>query len=790
MPGVRSTAREEFLFEEEPRPEKLPPRTREEREDIPENNNPTHETDNRQNAETQNAETRYQFYEHVRGYPRNDDDQHESRSYHPRNEDAENTRQNAQFHGNPDNSGNPRNNDDRGEAPFQGFPRDGNRRPPNPDPARNPYFNWQDPFEEDSPENNAFQQQWRNADGGQTRSDFFPIYEMFGREFDRNILASQFDIKKRFNESYNGKGRWLDFKLKLKMADRDMNSAGMEFGQRLLELKKILTPGSVPYKYISELECMDTNYPLAFAILESICGDTKLTIRKDIESLLGIKPSDGSIKDRYRIHSSFVRTEQHLSALQLTESDTILAFKMAVLEKSLDKRWTNDIVKWMEYNRDVHHPLGFNITFKGAMDRLQMSILHQERVQEQHREDEPKFRKVRASSAKTVSSPKGSMKKPPSKIKQSPKASVTFQARKPVPSGNKRTPSEGRQVRPKPRQSETKENKGKSSNCPFCNDRFKHAFPLNCSRLKGPDRLTEEKVRDMIKKFSLCHNCARRGHSSNNCDAPQVQCCPKCKKRHCIYLHGINKPQGQGRDGGQQDKKPGFKPRANLVTALFSKTSITHREHRIMPTLMCYIVAENGQKSKIRLLLDTACEITLIRRQVAAGLGLRGKKTKLQLALAGDNLSEITQEEEVNFQLQSLDGKFKSRKLTGTTSKEVSSAVRAITFKPDRFDHLKGIEFTERYPNTADLPIDILLDTSLVAEFQNGAAIKSKNKDVIAPTAQPTDFGWVLTGRFKIDPSEKKYSDRPMMLFSKPQEVEEKMPFRSGPILESRGIGH
>jgi hypothetical protein len=270
-----------------------------------------------------------------------------------------------------------------------------------------------------------------------------------------------------------------------------------------------------------------------------------------------------------------------------------------------------------------------------------------------------------------------------------------------------------------------------------------------------------EKVRDIIKKFNLCHNCAKKGHSSDNCDAPQTICCPTCKKRHCIFMHGKGQAQGQGqKQGGRRpDKRQGFKPRANLVKALFSETSITHREHRIMPTLMCYIVSKTGQKSKVRLLLDTACEITLIRRQVAEELGLRGKKTKLQLALAGDNLSEITQEEEIIFYLQSLDEKFKSRKLVGTTSKEVSSAVRAITFNPDQFDHLKGIEFTERYPNKAEMPIDILLDTSLVAEFQNGAAIKG-SKNVITPGAQPTDLGWVLTGRFKLEATAKKRAEQ------------------------------
>ena len=151
-----------------------------------------------------------------------------------------------------------------------------------------------------------------------------------------------------------------------------------------------------------------------------------------------------------------------------------------------------------------------------------------------------------------------------------------------------------------------------------------------------------------------------------------------------------------------------------------------------------------GRKLPVRVCLDTGSALSLIRRDAARELGLEGTKCKLQLAVAGGGESKLSHEEVVCFKLSSLDGKYISPSIQATTTKTITSSIRAVKINTNDYEHLKNVKFTEKYPQAYDSRVDILLDTNVTLFLLNGAIIAGPKPD--SPKVVPTHLGPILGG--------------------------------------------
>ena len=119
-----------------------------------------------------------------------------------------------------------------------------------------------------------------------------------------------------------------------------------------------------------------------------------------------------------------------------------------------------------------------------------------------------------------------------------------------------------------------------------------------------------------------------------------------------------------------------------------------------------------------------------------------GKHVTLQMSVAGGGVTQATQEMEVTFQLQSMDGKYTTPKLVATTAKTITQDLRAVNIATENYKHLKHIKFTENYPRQK-VEVDVLIGIQYYTALLTGEIIKGKQDE---PMAIATKLGYILTG--------------------------------------------
>ena len=161
-------------------------------------------------------------------------------------------------------------------------------------------------------------------------------------------------------------------------------------------------------------------------------------------------------------------------------------------------------------------------------------------------------------------------------------------------------------------------------------------------------------------------------------------------------------------------------------------------------TAVCYLI--NGKnRVKVRILFDTGSTINLINRNTVINAGLVGKPCQLKLTVAGGKCNK-SHEEEIEFQLQSLDESFISAKYTATTCKTVTGPLSALPLDPNQYSYLKNEVFTEKYPQKADVSVDLLIDVEIFWELMDQIVKPSCSKKL--PTLIKTKLGNVIGGAF------------------------------------------
>ena len=129
---------------------------------------------------------------------------------------------------------------------------------------------------------------------------------------------------------------------------------------------------------------------------------------------------------------------------------------------------------------------------------------------------------------------------------------------------------------------------------------------------------------------------------------------------------------------------------------------------KILLTAQCYL--HNAiVKHKIRVMFDPGSTISLVKRSLVKHAGLVGQKCILNLTVAGGDSVESA-EEEVEIVLASLDGRYVSPSFTAVTKKNVVAPIPPVNLNPADFDELRGVKFTEDYPQHKETNVDLLLD--------------------------------------------------------------------------------
>ena len=196
----------------------------------------------------------------------------------------------------------------------------------------------------------------------------------------------------------------------------------------------------------------------------------------------------------------------------------------------------------------------------------------------------------------------------------------------------------------------------------------------------------------------------------------------------------------------------------NLIRA-FSCQSYTP-EYLFNPlTLLCFIINPiTRKKKKIRIVWDSCSNITILEENVAKILKLHGPNVDISFSGTGGKCQRFEGQKDVQFLLQSLDGKFITPKLIqAATLPKVSAGFERIKTDPKNYDYLKDITgFTEKLPmSEKDFKkfgrISLLLGVPYESHY--GAQSKVLGPDLGDPVAYSTPLGWCLSASMRKEPT-------------------------------------
>lgn len=164
----------------------------------------------------------------------------------------------------------------------------------------------------------------------------------------------------------------------------------------------------------------------------------------------------------------------------------------------------------------------------------------------------------------------------------------------------------------------------------------------------------------------------------------------------------------------------------------------------IAGTVQCYIMNPNTmQLVKVRALLDSGSNTSLICTNTAKKANLRGYPTRLTMNVAGDHSVHLTQED-ISLCLVSLDKKFMSDPILATTIEKIGDSFPPILTNPKHYLHLKDLTFTEKYPVHGKRPFDILISEPYYSQLM--LQDQRVSPDLSVPSAKQTKLGWILRG--------------------------------------------
>ena len=180
----------------------------------------------------------------------------------------------------------------------------------------------------------------------------------------------------------------------------------------------------------------------------------------------------------------------------------------------------------------------------------------------------------------------------------------------------------------------------------------------------------------------------------------------------------------------------------------------------ICKNLLAYIVGPDGHHMKIRIILDGASEITILRKSIADYIGLTGTPCVLRMVVSGGDQKTVFGQREVKFSLKSIDGKYHSPLISGCTAPKISEPLHPLNISPWKYEHLKKLTYTECLPQNKlgkkELIPDLLIGepvySHLIPENIKPNPIKGSD-DFHEPSAMITKLGICLCGAYPKDES-------------------------------------
>ncbi|KRX38427.1 hypothetical protein T05_675 [Trichinella murrelli] len=238
---------------------------------------------------------------------------------------------------------------------------------------------------------------------------------------------------------------------------------------------------------------------------------------------------------------------------------------------------------------------------------------------------------------------------------------------------------------------------------------------------------------------NLCFCCLQRGHKRNRC--PETKRCdhPSCRKRHHKLLHSDKETHKVRTDETLPLKSSTEKDEdVSSNRALLGRTS-TEKEN-LLQTARAILQSDDGNQLFVTCLFDSDCQRSLIRKDLAESLRLKGTTEQLMLLRMGESHSKYEKLRCVNFRLKGIYGGEDSYPIEPLCVPRITT----VDANPSaaNWHHLHGLNLADIFPRERT-ENDVLIRI----DFYNGLLFRERIVGGITfPEAVNTPFGWIVLG--------------------------------------------
>ena len=169
----------------------------------------------------------------------------------------------------------------------------------------------------------------------------------------------------------------------------------------------------------------------------------------------------------------------------------------------------------------------------------------------------------------------------------------------------------------------------------------------------------------------------------------------------------------------------------------------------LQPTLAIPASNKNRTCTKncVRILIDSGSNVSLITRKLAVELQLDGSNCNFLLSVATGEQVESC-EKYVSIRLaHKISNVFSDQCFNMYTIKSIGKNLPPISFDPRAFQHLRDVQFTDKYPSDGTRAIDVLLGEPYASQLLAGQLLVGRPGE---PAAVFTEFGPALCGAYAV----------------------------------------
>ncbi len=283
----------------------------------------------------------------------------------------------------------------------------------------------------------------------------------------------------------------------------------------------------------------------------------------------------------------------------------------------------------------------------------------------------------------------------------------------------------------------------KSSQCDLCNS---NPHPLyHCVVFKNAG--AEERF-EMAKRLRKCTNCLSAEHRTKDC--PSSNRCSRCDCKHHSMLHKDKSPVHQSKpaatDPVPQHESPPLQNEPKPQQSTSVQMALATMEEDDLPTLQMtaqvIVRADNGNRMKIRVLIDTGATSSLLATRVATRLGL--PKTKTTTILKGAQGCPLKPSRmKTSFEVEN---KYQPSNPISVKAYLVDKVSDELPISPvlgaNKWEFIKGLDLADPL---FDKPgkIDAIFGSNVLKRIILPSTVAGGDKE---PMAFQTVFGWAITG--------------------------------------------